>query len=201
MGASPREHESTPDWLAAEMPPGYRNRLHEIQRMSDELRAMERFGGLLWQIGLPLAEAVLDAFDALGFDCRVTPGADTSVIVKLDPYRRLLIDVSATSGTVRKKSPEVSRVFQTLHETAEDGDRVVLVTNGDREIRPADRPEPASPDALGLLHRLGVNILTGPTLFGIWMLGLDDRDRARLYAERLHELDGGVFELPRIGAG
>jgi hypothetical protein len=169
--------------------------------MSEELRAMERFGGLLWQTGPPLAEAVHDAFNALGFDCHLAPGADTSVVVRLDPYRRLLIDVAATSGIIRKKSAEVSRVFQTLHEIAEDGDRVVLVTNSEREIRPADRPEPASPDALGLLHRLGVNILTGPTMFGIWMLGLDERDRARLYAERLHELDGGIFALPRIGAG
>jgi len=154
-----------------------------------------------WQVGPPLTEAVIDAFNALGFDCHVTPGADTSIVVKLDPYRRLLIDVSAASGIIRKKSSEISRVFQTLHELAEDGDRVVLVTNSDHEIRPADRPEPASPDALGLLHRLGVNILTGPTVFGLWMLALDDRDRARLYAERLHELDGGVFALPRVGAG
>jgi len=201
MGSVPHMTESTPDWLAAEMPPGYRNRVFEIQRISEELRAMERFGGLLWQTGPELAEAVHDAFAALGFDCHVTPGADTSVVVKLDPFLRLLIDVSATSDVIRKRSTEISRVFQTLHETAEDGDRVVLVANGDREIRPADRPEAASPDALDLLRRLGVNMLTGPTVFGLWMLSLDERERARSYAKRLHEQDGGVFAIPRLGVG
>ena len=162
---------------------------------------MERFGGLLWQTGPELAEAVRDAFAALEFDCQLTPGADTSVVVKLDSYQRLLIDVSAKSDIIQKRSREISRVFQTLHEIAEDSDRVVLVTNSDREIRPADRPESASPEALDLLRRLGVNIVTGPTLFGLWMLGLDDRERARSYAKRVHEQGGGVFELPRIGAG
>ena len=193
--------ESTPDWLTDEMPPGYRNRVFEIQRISEELRAMERFGGLLWQTGPELAQAVHDAFGALGFACQLTPGADTSVVVTLDAYQRLLIDVSATGDTIRKRSTEISRVFQTLQEMAEDGDRVVLVTNSDRELRPADRPESASPEALDMLRRLGVNIVTGPTVFGLWMLSLDDRDRAQLYARRLHEQNGGVFALPRIGAG
>ena len=199
MGSFPHMTESTPDWLAAEMPPGYRNRVFEIQRLSDELRAMERFGGLLWQTGPELAAAVRDAFDALGFDCHLTPGADTSLVVRLDSPYRLLIDVAATSGVLRKRSPELSQVFQTLHEIAEDDDRVVLVTNSDREVRPADRPESVSPEALALLRRLGINVLTGPTLFGLWMLSLDDRDRARTYAKRLHEQDGGVFTLPQIG--
>ena len=162
---------------------------------------MERFGSLLWETGPELAAAVHGAFAALGFECHVTPGADTSVVVKLDPFLRLLIDVSATSDVIRKRSPEISRVFQTLHETAEDGERVVLVTNSDREIRPADRPECASPEALDMLQRLGVNMVTGPTVFGLWMLSLDDRDRAQLYAKRLHEQNGGVFALPRIGTG
>ena len=201
MGSFPHTTESTPDWLAAEMPPGYQNRVFEIQRISDELRSMERFGNLLWQTGPELAEAVRNAFAALDFESHVTPGTDPSVIVKIDFDRRLLIDVSATSGIIRKKSPELSRVFQTLHEIAEDGDRVVLVTNSDREIRPADRPESASPEALDLLRRLGVNIVTGPTVFGLWMLSLDNRDRAQLYARRLHEQNGGVFALPRIGTG
>src|SRR6185369_2607573 len=120
MGSISYMTESTPDWLAAEMPPGYQNRVFEIQRISEELRAMDRFGGLLWRTGPELAEAVHDAFAALGFDSHVTPGAETSVVVKLDSYQRLLIDVSATSDIIRKRSTEISRVFQTLHEIAED---------------------------------------------------------------------------------
>lgn len=198
MGSFPHMTESTPDWLAAEMPPGYRNRVFEIQRISEELRAMERFGGLLWQTGPELAQAVHDAFASVGFDCHLTPGADTTVVVKLDPFQRLLIDISATGDVIRKKSAELARVFQTLTE-AEDGDRVVLVTNSDCAIPPADRPECASPEAVELLRRLGVNILTGPTVFGLWMLCLDQRESARLCAKRLHEQNGGVFVLPRIG--
>ena len=35
-----------PNWLPAEMPPGYNTRMLEIQRLSEELRMMGQFGQL-----------------------------------------------------------------------------------------------------------------------------------------------------------
>jgi hypothetical protein len=66
-------------------------------------------------------------------------------------------------------------------------------------VPPSERAETVGPEALNLLQRLGANVVTGPTVFALWMLSLDDRDRARKLVERLHEQDGGVFELPAIG--
>jgi hypothetical protein len=193
--------ESAPDWLIAEMPPGYQNRVVEIERLSKELRSLDRLGRLLWRAGDELTEAVRDAFVALGFETDGTSASTgPSVTVRLDAHRRLLLHVSATNSIIQKRSTELARVFELLHTVAENADRVVLVANGDPRVRPADRPESIEPEALNLLHRLGANVLTGPTLFALWTLSLQDKGRARAYVDQLHQLDGGSLQLPTVGA-
>ena len=188
---------SAPDWLVAEMPQGYQTRVAEIQRLSSEIEAMDRIGRLLWEIGQPLADAVRDVFTALRLETEPTGRAAThDLTVKLDANRRLLLSVSHSEGTIQKKSPELARVFQTLHEFAGDNDRVVLVANGDRAKRPADRSEAITADALTFLRRMGANVLTAPALFKLWLLALQDQERARTYLERLHAQDGGTFQFP-----
>ncbi|MEQ1913252.1 MAG: hypothetical protein ABMA15_30855 [Vicinamibacterales bacterium] len=185
-----------PEWLAGEMPPGYQTRLLEIQRLSEDLKAMERFGGLLWQVGEGLTNAVRDTFVALGFDAERTPGSAAAVTVKLSDRRRLLFHVAATNEPVQKKSSELTDVFLMLNEKAEATDRVVLVTNSTPGARPSERATAVGPEALDLLQRIAVNVMTGPSLFALWQLSLDDKDRARKLVERLHEQDGGVFQMP-----
>jgi hypothetical protein len=193
--------ESAPDWLIAEMPPGYQNRVVEIERLSRELRSLDRLGRLLWRAGDELTEAVRDAFVALGFEADGTlASTGPSVTVRLDAHRRLLLHVSATNSIIQKRSTELARVFELLHTVAENADRVVLVANGDPRVRPADRPESIEPEALNLLHRLGANVLTGPTLFALWTLSLQDKGRARAYVDQLHQQDGGSLQLPTVGA-
>ena len=81
-----------PDWLASEMPPGYRNRLEELQRLSRELEELERFGRLLCAVGPELGGAVRDMLAALELDTVAAPGANgSSIVVKLDSGRRLLL--------------------------------------------------------------------------------------------------------------
>ena len=188
--------ELGPDWLAAEMPPGYNTRMLEIQRLSEELRTMGQFGRLLWTTGDELADAVREAFVALKFDIASTPASPaSSVTVNLDGRRRLLLHVSKSKGAIERKSPDLAHVFQMLHELANDDDRIVLVANTDAATRPADRGSPVDDDAMKLLRRLGANLLLAPTLFAVWTLSLQDRDRARSWIERLHAQDGGPFEL------
>src|SRR5262245_41055134 len=117
-----------PDWVIAEMPPGYHNRLDEIRRLTEDLRALDSFARLLWANGTPLTEAVRDAFVALQFDAAIMPGHTSDISVRLNG-RRLLVHVVPTPEVIRKKSADLARVFQLLHESAEDGDRVVLVSN------------------------------------------------------------------------
>jgi hypothetical protein len=74
---------------------------------------------------------------------------------------------------------------------------VVLVTNGLATMKPADRYDDVGAEALELLRRMGTNIVSGPTLFALWTMWLQDSEWARSYVERLHEQDGGVFLLPR----
>jgi hypothetical protein len=187
--------ELGPDWLPAEMPPGYNTRLLEIQRLSEELRTMGQFGRLLWTTGDELADAVREAFVALKFDIASTPAMPaSSVTVNLDGRRRLLLHVSR-SEAIEKKSPDLAHVFQMLHEVANDDDRIVLVANTDPATRPADRRDPIDAEAMKLLRRLGANLLLAPTLFAVWTLSLQDRDRARSSIERLHAQDGGLFEI------
>ena len=185
-----------PDWLAGEMPPGYQTRLLEIQRLSEDLKAMERFGGLLWRVGEGLTDAVRDTFIALGFEAERTPGSAAAVTVKLWDRRRLLLHVATTNKPVQKKSPELTEVFLMLNEIAEETDRVVLVTNSTPEARPSERTTVVGPEALDLLQRLAVNVMTGPSVFALWLLSLDEKDRARKIVERLHDQDGGLFQMP-----
>jgi hypothetical protein len=186
-----------PDWVVAEMPPGYQNRVAEIRRLTEELQDMNRFARLLWSIGPSLRDSVRDVFTGLKFDVEPLDGAGNSgLAVKLEPKRRLLLHVSSTEGTIDKKSPEIAQVFRMLHEVAADEDRVALVANGDRMRQPSARSDYLTAEALRLLQRMGANCMTAPTLFKLWGLGVQDLERARKYIWRLHEQDGGTFVLP-----
>jgi hypothetical protein len=182
-----------PEWLAAEMPPGYRNRLEEMERLARDLEAMTQFGRLLCAVGPDLRDAVYDAFVAFEFD--VSP-ARHDIIVALDARRRLLVHVSSGDRPINRRDPELAQVFQMLHELAEPGDRVVLVANNDPATRPSDRAQGIDGEALALLKRLGANFLPSATLFSLWSRALQDRRDARAYVERLHEQDGGIVAAP-----
>ena len=186
-----------PDWVVAEMPPGYETRLSEIQRLITDLNAMNRFARLLTELGARLAESVCDAFTAMKFETELVEGpAESLVAVRLDGNRRLLLIPSSSSGPVQKKGAELTEVFRVLQEVAGDPDRVVLVTNVDPETRPADRPPAIAPDALALLTRMGVIHFPASALFKLWKLSFQGMDRARAQVERLHAADPGTFELP-----
>jgi hypothetical protein len=188
--------QAAPAWVTAEMPPGYQNRLAEIERLVADLEAMGRFGRLLWQVGAPLAETACDAFKTLKFDSHVAAqSSDSVVVVELDGTRRLLLLVSPTREPVQKKGAELAQAFQLLHEVAGDADRVVLLLNTEPETRPADRTQAMTPDAATLLRRMGVSYLNGATIFGLWKMSLEDLTRARTHVERLFAQDGGLFEL------
>jgi hypothetical protein len=184
-----------PDWLAAEMPPGYRNRLEELQRLTRELDELLRFGRLICDTGDELCDAVLQTLVALEFEA--TPGPrPSSIVVNMDSGRRLLVHVSASDQVVQRRSPDLANVFQVIHEDAANGDRVVLVANHKPGTRPAERGDGVDGEALGLLKRLGANYMAGATLFALWSLSLQDRARSREMIDRLHLQDGGVFVLP-----
>jgi hypothetical protein len=179
------------------MPAGYQTRLSEIQRLTEDLQAMGRFARLLWAVGPQLGEAARDAFTALKFDTTpVEDGALSSIAVRLDARRRLLLIPSGTTEAIQKKGPELTQVFQTLQEVPEESDRVVLLTNVSPDTRPADRPAAMTADALAFLVRMGASHLAGATLFTLWKLSLQDVERARAHVERLHAHEGGTFELP-----
>jgi hypothetical protein len=187
---------ATPDWLVAEMPPGYKNRLEEIERLTKDLQAMWRFGRLLWAGGPQLSETVRDVFVTLKLPVETAQRDDSSyLVVRLEDNRRLLLHISGSQDIIEKKSPDIAEVFGLLHECAEENDRVVLVANPHGAMPPATRPEGVSADALAMLKRLGVNILSGPGGFQLWSLALQDPDRAARLVERLHEQDGGMFPV------
>jgi hypothetical protein len=184
-----------PDWLAAEMPPGYRNRLEELQRLSRELEELERFGRLLCAVGPELGAAVRDMLAALELDIVAAPeGNGSSIVVKLDSGRRLFLYVSPSEHPVQRRSQELAHVFQIIHEQASDGDRVVLIANHSPTVRPVERRDA---EAVSLLKRLGANYVAGPTLFTLWSLSLQDRKGAREVFDRIHAQDGGVFVMPQ----
>jgi hypothetical protein len=186
---------NVPAWVAAEMPPGYRTRLLEIERLTADLRSMDAVARVLWEAGAPLRDAVATLFSALECDVEPTPGSGGAVVVSLGDGRRLLLVVSGTVSPVQKTHEELGRAFQAV-QFAGANDRVVFVANGEPAVQPSERTDPVAPDAAGMLQRMGANITTGPMLFKLWRLSHEDRQKARKAIERLHSQDGGPFALP-----
>jgi len=182
-----------PEWLVAQMPPGYRNRYEEIQRLSGEIKGMDRLGRLLWEGGTPLREAVHEAFDALKTELEWLDDG-TCLAVRLDSARRLLIHVASADGPLEKKSEAVAGAFRVLQELAGKDDRTVLLTTGERDVPPKERGDTVAAEAHDLLRRMGVNVLPATTLFNIWMLSLTELAEARTYLDLLHGQDGGAFK-------
>lgn len=186
-----------PEWVIAEMPPGYRTRVAEIQRLTAELESMSRFSRLLCNTGAPLAERMREIFTTLKYETDLVPGqGGTGVAVRVDGKGRLLFHVSSDTGTIQKKSPEIAHVFQMLHEVAEELDHVVLVTNNEPATPPADRGDSLSAEALAFISRLGASHVTAVTLFDLWKLSLQEPARAREQVQRLLAHAGGTFEVP-----
>jgi hypothetical protein len=75
-------------------------------------------------------------------------------------------------------------------------DRVVFVANNGPATPPADRPDPVLPDALDVLQRMSVNVVTTSTLFRLWRLWYEDQQKAQKALDRLHAQDGGPFVIP-----
>jgi hypothetical protein len=184
-----------PEWVAAEMPPGYQTRLFEVQRLSADLHAMDRIGRVLWETGDPLRDAVGAVFGALNCEVDVTPGTAGPIAVKLGESRRLQLLVSGAANPIQKTNEELAQAFQAVQFAAVN-DRVVFVANNDPATPPGDRPDPVLPDALGVLQRMGVAVVTTVTLFRLWRLSLEDHEKARKALERLHAQDGGPFVIP-----
>lgn len=184
----------TPDWVVGEMPPGYQTRMAEIQRLSDEMHAMDAIGRVLWQTGEPLRHAVRALLGTLKCDVESAPDPDGPIGARLDHARRLLFLVADAGGPIQKTSPDLARAFQIM-QFADERDRVVLVANVDPNARPADRPSAVMADAQKVVQRMGVNVLEASSLFGLWRLSMQDATRARTLLERLHAQDGGVLAL------
>ncbi|MCX6543202.1 MAG: hypothetical protein NTV05_02170 [Acidobacteria bacterium] len=184
-----------PEWMIAEMPPGYQTRLWEIERQSAELRAMDAIGRVLWETGEPLRDAVGAVFAVFKCEVDAAPGAAGPIVVRLGESRRLLLVVSGTASPVQKTDEELAQAFREV-QFASANDRVALVVNNDPATPPAGRPDPALPDALSVLQRMSVNVVTTATLFKLWRLWYEDQQKARKILDRLHAQDGGPFIIP-----
>jgi hypothetical protein len=184
-----------PEWLVAEMPPGYQTRLWEIKRLSADLDAMDRIGRLLWETGEPLRDAVDALFNALKCEVDATLGSTGPLVVKLGESRRLLLVVSGSVSPIKKTDEELAHAFRAV-QFASANDRVVVVANNDPATPPADRPDPVLPDALDVLQRMSVNAVTTATLFRLWRLWYEDQQKAQKALDRLHAQDGGLFVIP-----
>ena len=177
------------------MPPGYQTQLFEVQRLWADLHAMDRIGRLLWETGDSLGDAVCAVFGALKCEVDGTPGTAGPIAVNLGESLRLLLVVSGAASPIQKTNQELAQAFQAVQFAAAT-DRVVLVVNNDPAAPHADRSDPVLPDALGMLQRMGVDVVTTATLFKLWRLSLEDQEKAQKALERLHAQDGGRFDLP-----
>lgn len=184
-----------PEWMAAEMPPGYQTRLLEIQRLSEDLQSMDRVGRVLWEKGEALRAAVGALVGALKCEVDGKPDGAGPIAAKFGDSRRLLLIVADAAGPIQKTNEVLARAFEAVQFAAAE-DRVVLVAGNDHGTPPADRTDPLLPDALDMLRRMGVGVVTTAALFKLWRLAFEDPQKARQALERLHAQDGGLFTVP-----
>jgi hypothetical protein len=187
-----------PEWVVAEMPPGYQTRLVEIERLVSELHEMDAIARVLYETGEPLKDGVRAVFGGLKCETEPAPEAPWALAVKLDGSRRLLVYVPDTDAPLQKASEALTHAFQ-LVQLAGNHDRVVLVANNDAATPPAQRPDPVRPDAMQVLERMGVNVATTGALVGLWRLSFTDPQRVRTLLDRFHAQDGGAFVVGAKG--
>jgi hypothetical protein len=184
-----------PPWVIDALPPQYADIAGRIAELQQEAAKFERVAAVLWQTGRPLVQAVHDLFEAV--ELETTLAADSAshdVSVQLEGSRRLLVQVMGGAGAIDRKDPVIARALSALQQEAGPGDRVVVVCNVFCDKAPeARQQEPAAPDALRLIQGLGANLVTTPTLFGLWRYSLTDLPSARKSVHMLHGLDGGIF--------
>jgi len=115
-------------------------------------------------------------------------------MIELEPPRRLFVEVVGGVLPLDKRSPDIARALRALQEDSGSADRVVFVCNIPSDKPAAARQEPpVSPEALRLIQGLGANVITTPTLYGLWRYSLKDMAGARKSVHLLHGLDGGIF--------
>lgn len=187
-----------PEWVVAEMPPGYQTRLVEIERLVSELREMDAIARVLYEAGEPLKDGVRAVFGAIKCESEPAPEAPWALAVRLDAARRLLVYVPGAETALQKTSEALTHAFQ-LVQVAGERDRVVLVVNNDPATPPVQRPDPAHADALHVLQRMGVNLATTGSLVALWRLSFTDQQRVRTLLDRLHAQDGGAFVVSAKG--
>jgi len=183
-----------PDWVIAEMPPGYQTRRLEIERLAAELHDMDAIARVLWENGAALEAAATAIFASLRCEVDPASGAGAPLSVHVDARHRLLVHVARDGGPIEKTSDDLTRAFQFV-QYAGDRDRVVLVPGNEADAAPVRRAPAVQPDALKVLQRMGVNVLEPPALFRLWRLSFEDAPRARTLLERLHTQDGGPFPV------
>jgi hypothetical protein len=183
-----------PDWVLAEMPPGYQTRRLEIERLAAELRDMDAIARVLWENGPPLEAAAAAIFTSMRCEVDPASGTGSPLLVNLDGRHRLLVHVARGGAPIEKTSDDVTRAFQFV-QYAGERDRVVVVPGNESDAAPSNRAASVQPDALKVLQRMGVNVLEPPALFRLWRLSFEDAARARALLERLHAQDGGSFTV------
>ena len=189
-------HERPPAWVAAQLPPRYAEITAEVDALHREAHNIEAIGALLWRTGLPLIQAVRDAFAFMGFATEVAgQPANYDLSVQLDRGRRLFIEVAASAGAVDRTSPKITQILQTIQLDATDQDRVIFMVNAYCDTPIQDRKqEPVTLDALKLIAGLGATLMTTSTLFATWRYSLQDAADARKIVNNFHAFVGGLYK-------
>jgi hypothetical protein len=188
--------DGQPDWVTGELPAQYGEIATKIKALQEEADKYEKVAAVLWQTGTPLVLAVRDLFAALQFKTEMSESGAAShdLVVELEGDKRLLMQIVGSDEGMTRKSPHINQILRTLQDDASDKDRVVVVANTHCETPLAQRrQEPVAADALRIIQGLGANVITTPTLFGIWRYSLQDLPGARKSVMRLHAQDGGIF--------
>lgn len=160
------EQKSVPDWVETKRLPRQQEIINESHELKKEFERLDRFKKLLYADGSELEEAVLDAFEELGFETRPEVSGKRDGAVLFDDTA-LVLETHGTENFIGVG--KVDQLDRWVRDAEDDfGEREVeglLVANAHRKQEPENRGQAIVGDPKDDLKDYDYKLLTTPQLY------------------------------------
>jgi len=160
------EPRSVPDWAENKRLPRQQEIIQKSHELKKEFKRLDRFKKLLYEDGEELEEAVLDAFDELGFETQpeVSGKRDGAVLLNEKVF---ILETHGTENAIGvRKVDQLDRWVRDAEEDFEDREvEGLLVANAYRSQEPKNRSQAIVGDPKDDLEDYGYKLLTTVQLY------------------------------------
>ena len=189
----------SPDWISNHMVSEAIELDAQMIQLQEKKSEYDRLAYVLYGTGPELEASVAFLLAQFGLDVEPTiPAANIDLTAK-HPGLHLGfgVEVTGSTGTIRKDSPKISQAWQNINEragTAEETDRLMIVANTELHLDPAQRKRDSfSREVIQLLGNNGVLLITTTQLYSLWKAVHEGNKSAEDVVQELHR-QSGLFD-------